>query len=486
MNLRAATQLILLPALLLMAGCDEPQTGPIKISAIGPLPRIVNPNLDPVPAPASILLQATAQGLVRFDSAGEIEPALAQSWIVSDDGLRYTFRLRRTQWPDGTRVTARQVVGRLRAAASRASRNPLKPILGAITDVVAMTDEVLEISLSGPRPNFLQLLAQPEMAILLNGGGTGPFIISHSDQSGTLLVLPSPEGDDEAQERSRQPGLLLRGEPAALAIARFSEQATDAVLGGTVGDIPLVRAADLPAARVQFDNVTGLFGLAFASADGPLGGAEIREALSMAIDRQALVRDLAVPGLAPRTSLIPAGTLEVATPAQPAWLASPLPMRRELADRRFAALGIEGPLRLRVAMPDSPGYRIVFAHLRHDWRLLGVELERVAPGASADLLLIDQVAPSVLATWYLRHFTCSASAVCDPAADAALQTARNALAPAERQAQLAMADGILAGATVFIPLTAPVRWSLVSPRLTGFRTNPFGHHPVGELIEETE
>jgi peptide/nickel transport system substrate-binding protein len=102
------------------------------------------------------------------------------------------------------------------------------------------------------------------------------------------------------------------------------------------------------------------------------------------------------------------------------------------------------------------------------------------------LLLIDQVAPSVLATWYLRHFTCSASAICDPAADVALQAARAALPPAERRAQLATADGILAAATVFIPLTAPVRWSLVSPRLTGFRTNPFGHHPVGELIAETE
>ncbi|MGZ8998494.1 MAG: ABC transporter substrate-binding protein, partial [Allosphingosinicella sp.] len=354
------------------------------------------------------------------------------------------------------------------------------------TDIVAMTDEVLELSLSGPRPNFLQLLAQPEMGIIVNGRGTGPYIISHADRAGTLLVRPSPEGDDEAEAESKASGLLLRGESAAIAIARFAQQETDAVLGGTVGDLPFVRAAEIPAARLQFDSVTGLFGLAFASADGPLADPEIREALSMAIDRQLLVQALGVPGLTRRTSLVPAGTLELTAPAQPAWAASPLPMRRNLADRRFAALGLEGPLRLSVAMPDSPGYRIVFAHLRHDWRLLGVELERARPGARADLLLIDEVAPSVLATWSLRHFTCTASAICDPAADAALQAARTALAPAERRAQLAIADGILARATVFIPLTVPVRWSLVSSRLTGFRTNPFGHHPVGELIAETE
>jgi peptide/nickel transport system substrate-binding protein len=152
---------------------------------------------------------------------------------------------------------------------------------------------------------------------------------------------------------------------------------------------------------------------------------------------------------------------------------------------RIAALDLEEPLRLRLSLPDAPGYRIVFAHLRHDWRLIGVELERVAPNAPAELRLIDKVAPSVLATWYLRHFTCDSSLVCDPAADSALQTARLARVPAERRAQLATADGILAGLTPFIPLTAPVRWSLVSQRLTGFRTNQFGRHPVGELIAET-
>jgi hypothetical protein len=33
-----------------------------------------------------------------------------------------------------------------------------------------------------------------------------------------------------------------------------------------------------------------------------------------------------------------------------------------------------------------------------------------------------------------------------------------------------------------VPIAAPVRWSLVSPRLTGFRRNVFGRHAPGELI----
>ena len=38
-----------------------------------------------------------------------------------------------------------------------------------------MTDRVIEIRLSAPRPNLLQLLAQPEFALSREGLGTGPF-----------------------------------------------------------------------------------------------------------------------------------------------------------------------------------------------------------------------------------------------------------------------------------------------------------------------
>jgi peptide/nickel transport system substrate-binding protein len=54
----------------------------------------------------------------------------------------------------------------------------------------------------------------------------------------------------------------------------------------------------------------------------------------------------------------------------------------------------------------------------------------------------------------------------------------------ERRLHLATADQILTGLTPYIPLATPVRWSLVTPRLTGFRPNMFARHAVGELIAE--
>ncbi len=487
MAIRPATGAALAAALLALAACGGPESGPIDVTAIGAAPRLANPNLQPLDPPSAFLTEALAQGLVRFDAAGEIEPALAQSWIVSDDGLRYTFRLRRVHWSGGARVTAEEVAARLRAAVSRASRNRLKPVLGAIDDVVAMTDEVLEISLRGPRPNFLQLLAQPELAILQGGQGTGPYRLVEAEVPVLGLALPRAEEAEEdggAEAGDEEPDILLRGERAARAVARFAAERTALVVGGTAGDLPVAQAAGLPARALVLDPVNGLFGLAFAAREGPLADPAARRALAMAVDRDGIAAALAVPRLGVRTSLVPPGIGDLPSIAQPDWAAAPLPMRREAAQRAIAALGLEAPLRVRVATPDGPGYRLVFAHLRRDWRLIGVDAERVGPGAPAELRLIDEVAPANLASWYLRHFTCEASAVCDAAADQALARARLAARTRDRSAEFAIADRILTDLAPFIPLTAPVRWSLVSPRLTGFRPNPFARHPAANLIAE--
>jgi oligopeptide transport system substrate-binding protein len=468
-------------AALLLAGCGGEESGPIAISAIGASPRILNPDREPIDPPSAVQLEASAQGLVRFDSGGEIEPALAQRWIVSDDGVRYIFRLRKATWSGGGRVTSEQVVARIRAAAAPASRNPLQPILGAIDEIVAMP-EVIEISLKSPRPNFLQLLAQPEMAIARGSQGSGPYRSEPQDDGSVRLSLPEDDGDDST---TPAPPLLLRGEPAVAAVARFGERRADLVLGGTLADLPLARAAGTPAAQLRFDPAAGLFGLAFTAAEGPFARLEIRQALAMAIDRPALAAALNVPGLQERRSLLPPGVEGLSPVSAPAWIRDPLPARRARATALLRdAAGEGGRLKVRVALPGGPGFRLLFAHLRRDWAAVGVEAVRVPADAPADLRLIDEVAPAGLASWYLRHFTCGTGRICDPAADEMMAAARIAPDAASRRGLLANADRILAGLGSFIPLTAPVRWSLVAPRLTGFRPNAFGRHPIGELVKE--
>ncbi len=482
-------RLLLLAAALIglvgVGGCGGDPGGPIRVSAIGEAPRARNPNLATLDAPAAFLLEASAQGLVRFDGTGEIEPALAQSWIVSDDGLRYTMRIRPADWADGAPVTAEEVAARLRAALSRPSRNPLKSSLGMIDSIVPMTDEVIEITLKGPRPNFLQLLAQPELAIAMGGGGTGPYRIEARDGAVVRLALPEPDDEDIARDptdgRPAPPAILLRGETAAMAIARFLHGDADLVVGGTIADLPYARRADIPASRVTIEPVQGLFGLVFLRDDGAAGVASVRRALAMAIDRESIAGEPLLAGFEPRAAIVAPGIDELVAPTQPDWADQPLGERRPAAAAAIRAHG--QPVRLRIAAPETPGHRLILAHLRRDWAAIGVELEVSPPGGPADIAFIDEVAPILSGAWYLRRFLCDASAVCDEEADAALAEARAAADGQARADALARADRILAGITPWIALGRPVRWSLAAQRLNGFHPNPFARHPALTLIE---
>src|SRR3954462_5570985 len=120
-GMRGFAFLVAAMLLVLAGGCRGGATGPGPVSAVGAAAPAANPNREPLDAPSAFLLQSVAQGLVRFDATADIEPGLAQSWIVSNDGLRYTFRLKRAKWPDGSPITADQVVARLKAAGAPGS-----------------------------------------------------------------------------------------------------------------------------------------------------------------------------------------------------------------------------------------------------------------------------------------------------------------------------------------------------------------------------
>ena len=163
-------------------GCRKPESGEVRVVVIADaLPRLADP-LSGDLSPAQFLLASNvAQGLVRFDASGNIAPGLAERWAVSDDGLSYVFRLRSATWSDGRKVRARDVVRLMERQLARRRRDGLYDTLGAVRDVVAMTDRVVAVELSAPRPHLLQLLAQPQFALVRGNSGTGPFTAATED-----------------------------------------------------------------------------------------------------------------------------------------------------------------------------------------------------------------------------------------------------------------------------------------------------------------
>jgi oligopeptide transport system substrate-binding protein len=478
----------LVVAVLLVAGCDRQDQGPVRVTAIGEKPKLVDPSTGPLDNPESILVQNAAQGLVRFDAQGNIVPGLAERWNVSDDGLSYIFRLQSGEWPSGREITAQDVARLLRRQLAAQSRNSLKDAVGAVAEVVAMTDRVIEIRLSAPRSHLLQLLAQPEFGLVRNGEGAGPFQIKSSDEDSVQLarILPGPEGEEAASEEVK-----LKAAKTAAAVQAFVAGKTEMVLGGTYADLPIATRAKLPRNSLRFDPVAGLFGFMPARKGGLLADPEVRALLDRALDRQALVAALTVPDLESRASVLQPGLDGNISPAVPAWAATPVAERRTALlpeARRLIAPDEEGaePPVIRVALPEGPGSDIILQRLRADWGPLGLRVERAESGRPADLRLVDLVAPSVSPAWFLRQFRCEVAPICSEEADALLDAARAASVAPQRSALFAEAERQIREQTLFIPVAAPVRWSLVARGLPGFAENRFARHTLVALRGGTD
>ncbi len=479
------TLLYPLLCIVLLGGCRRHEdAGPIEVSVIGPSfgPAAPAPDRGPLDAPAEVLLGATGQGLLRFDASGQVVPGAAARWIVTDAGRSLIFRLPDLPAPGTAPIDADRVARRIRQAIASNSANPLKPLLGAIDEVDAVTPQVLDIELKAPRPNLLQLFAQPALA--LGGSRRGPFAIAQAS-GGTLLLrpLPDPQADPDNLQ-APPPSVRLRGEPAGRAIARFIAGRSNLLLGGRFSDLPIARAADVPSGTLRFDPAKGLFGLAFVANDNSfIANADNRRALAMAVDRDRLGALLGVAGWAPTAAIVAPPTPEIQQLASPAWAGSTLADRqaqaRSIVSRWQAA---NGPTpTLRVAMPSGPGARLLFAAVASDWRMIGVQAVQVGPGQPADLRLIDEVAPADIASFYLRAFACERQVVCSDVTDRLLIEARNADTLDERAVLLAQVDALMADDTPFIALGNPIRWSLVSPTLDLYRDSPRVIHPLNEL-----
>ena len=132
---------------LLLAGCGSADDeGAVEIALIGERDALNERGLR-LSAPAQQLRAATVEGLVALNETGEVVPALAERWIVTDDGLSYIFRLRNSEWPDGKPMSAEEVRDSLRGTIRELQGTSLALDLAPISEVRAMTGRVIEFRL---------------------------------------------------------------------------------------------------------------------------------------------------------------------------------------------------------------------------------------------------------------------------------------------------------------------------------------------------
>jgi oligopeptide transport system substrate-binding protein len=177
MGSRNLSHLSLALLLVLVTGCQPKKRSTLNILNVGCGAELAS--LDPQIVEGKIesdVLLALFEGLVMADpNTLEIRPAMASHWDISDDGLRYTFKLREGLcWSNGDPLTAEDFVFSLKRGLSPKLGSPWTPFFftvhhaedyfsGKINDfkevgIKARDPLHLEITLERPVPYFLELL----------------------------------------------------------------------------------------------------------------------------------------------------------------------------------------------------------------------------------------------------------------------------------------------------------------------------------------
>ena len=157
-----ALVLALAMMLSLVSVASAEETKEIKLFLVGGTPLSMDPALNSASAGSNIIRSAF-DGLMGYqlnaEGEPEMQPELAESVTISDDGLVYTFTLREgLKWSDGTDATASQI----KAAWDRAASPELGADYGFLFDVISRAEDgTLAIDVDDAARTFVVNLPQP-------------------------------------------------------------------------------------------------------------------------------------------------------------------------------------------------------------------------------------------------------------------------------------------------------------------------------------
>ncbi|MBL8674498.1 MAG: ABC transporter substrate-binding protein, partial [Rhodospirillales bacterium] len=281
-------------------------------------PGALDPHFQNIPADVQIAAHMF-EALVARDEALNLAPALAVSWRAVDD-TTWEFKLRAgVRFHDGSDLTAADVVFSLaRAARVPNSAAPFAPLLRQVAGVDAVDDATIRIRTSVPLPTLPANLAAirvvsrqaasgpaPEGRTTdeLNRGeglvGTGPFRFGAWTRGKELSLTRHDAYWGAAPAWTRVDFHVLPN--ATTRVAALESGDVDIIEAPTAADLPrlsgdqrlaLARAPSTRTVHIHLDHFAEPTpGIPDAGGRNPLKDRRVREALSLAIDRDALVAD---------------------------------------------------------------------------------------------------------------------------------------------------------------------------------------------------
>jgi peptide/nickel transport system substrate-binding protein len=255
----------------------------------------------------SMLLDNIFNKLVRHNSFSleTVDPELAESFEISDDGTVYTFHLRQgVQWQKGYgEFTAQDVVYTWERVMDPDTGARGASVLAPVTSIEALDDYTVQVTLDAPNAPFLINIAHApvtdivnEQAVAdlgddfcLNPVGTGPYQIVEADTSGTAIMEAF---DDHFKGRPAIDEVVFHHIPdESVAVLALKSGEIDYMI---VRDpINIVTLKDDPSVQLIADEqfAASMYALWLNNSREPFDDIRVRRALIHAIDRETLVRE---------------------------------------------------------------------------------------------------------------------------------------------------------------------------------------------------
>lgn len=380
---------------------------------IGEDPKTIDPALNTSSNAGNIILN-TFEGLVRVDEDTNILPGVAETWDVSEDGLTYTFNLRKdAKWSDGEGVTANDFkYAWIRALKPETAaeyayqlyyiKNAEAFANGEVSEdkvgIEVKDDYTLVVTLNSPTTYFLQLCAfatyQPVRQDVIEKNGeawarspetyisNGAFKMTEWKDKESIILEKNENYWNASEVKSNKVDIRLVSEETT-SYAEFKAGNFDLIESVPAAEIET--AVDSGDAKIFTEFATYFLCLNVGNnvdqfsqeAVKALQNPKFREALSLAIDRESIVKNITKGGQVPAHSFTAPGiTLEDGSSFDKEYISTTANI--EAAKEALAEAGYpngEGLPTFNFAINSEGSHEQIAQYLQDAWKQIGVNVE---------------------------------------------------------------------------------------------------------------
>ena len=344
-------------------------------------------------------------GLTTEDADGNPIPGAAERWEESEDGKTWTFHLRDHQWSDGQPVTAQDFLYAWRRILDPKTASTYAYFLYLIKNAEAVNtgkmpgtelgakspdDKTVIVELEHPVPFLLQFMTHmttypvPRHVVDSKGDawtkagsyvGNGPYVLSEWNPNDHITLVKNPKFYDAANVKIDR-AIFYPTTDYEAALKRFRAGELDVQDRLPAPQIDWLRA-NMPE-TLHLDPILATEYLAANQTRKPFGDVRVREALSLAVDRETIVNRIDKVGEPPAYAIVPPGIANYPGGVFLGFKSMPFPDRLKRAQQlmREAGYGPDNLLRtsLMIRSASTTARRVPVA-VQQMWKQIYVDAQ---------------------------------------------------------------------------------------------------------------